>query len=74
MKIEVKKEEEIGILRDVEMGQAAWIPLDGSVIGDEWCLVLRTGVGYVALETGYTGHHNCLDFPAIPANVKVVEV
>ncbi len=72
MKIKVKKE--TGILRDVEMGQAAWIPLDVDDLGAGWCLVLRTGVGYVALETGYTDHCGCLDYPAIPANVKIVEV
>ena len=75
MNIEVNKPTEVNLtLGDIEPGQAAWIPLDGPDIGDEWCLVLRTDVGYAALRTGFTKYPGgCLDYPAIPANVKIVE-
>ena len=75
MKIEVNKPTEAELkLKDVKQGKTAWIPLDINDFSDEWCLVIRTDVGYAALQTGYTQYPGgCLDYPAIPANVKIVE-
>jgi len=73
-------EQEIGFvrtLRDFGRGEPAWIPVDEdndeTFPNCEVCLVMRTDVGYVSLETGFTQYQGALDLPAIPANVKVVE-
>ena len=76
MKIEAELQYGSTTLKGIEVGKCAWISLESGQKVEKYncCLVMRTGCGYIALETGYVNlRPETLNYPAIPANVKIVE-